>query len=74
MDNPQKDRREQEIGSSSRTLGLASAPSKADSWEKSQLDKIKLRSNFILNQSFNIKVYRILLETRNQTLLEGMRK
>ncbi|KAL0762326.1 hypothetical protein Bca101_078477 [Brassica carinata] len=43
MDNPQKDRREQEIGSSSRTSGLASAPSKADSREKSQLDKIRLR-------------------------------
>ncbi|KAF8089547.1 hypothetical protein N665_0502s0014 [Sinapis alba] len=33
----------QEIGSSSKTLGLSSAPSKADSWEKSQLNKIRLR-------------------------------
>ncbi|XP_018490382.2 remorin 1.4, partial [Raphanus sativus] len=44
MDNiPQENRRAQEVGSSSRTLGLASAPSKADSWEKSQLHKIRLR-------------------------------
>ncbi|CAH8389655.1 unnamed protein product [Eruca vesicaria subsp. sativa] len=43
MDNPQENRREQEIGSSSRTLGLASGTSKADSWEKSQLNKIRLR-------------------------------
>ncbi|KAG2263554.1 hypothetical protein Bca52824_070633 [Brassica carinata] len=44
MDNtPQENRRAQEIDSSSRTLGLASVSSKADSWEKTQLNKIRLR-------------------------------
>lgn len=41
-------RQAQETGSSSRTSELASVPSKADSWEKSQINKIRIRSNFIL--------------------------
>ncbi|ESQ31807.1 hypothetical protein EUTSA_v10004785mg [Eutrema salsugineum] len=38
-----ENRRTQELGSSSRASGLARAPSKADSWENTQMNKIKLR-------------------------------
>ncbi|KAG7613783.1 Remorin C-terminal [Arabidopsis suecica] len=43
LEYPSENRRPQEIGSSSGTSGLASASSKADSWEKSQIKKIRLR-------------------------------
>jgi len=49
LEYPSENRRPQEIGSSSGTSGLASASSKADSWEKSQIKKIRLRSKFILS-------------------------
>ncbi|EFH42683.1 remorin family protein [Arabidopsis lyrata subsp. lyrata] len=43
LEYPSENRRPQEIGSSSRTSGLASASSKADSWENSHIKKIRLR-------------------------------
>lgn len=53
-----ENRRAQEIGSSSRTAGLTSAPSQADSWEASQINKIRSRSNSYLD--INVKSIQFL--------------
>ncbi|KFK27892.1 hypothetical protein AALP_AA8G443400 [Arabis alpina] len=43
LEYPSETRRAQEIGSASKTSGHASVASKADSWEKTQINKIGLR-------------------------------